>query len=127
MIEIDRIDHLVLTVSSIENTCSFYCDILGMDRERFAGDRTALKFGRQKINLHQAGLEIMPNAKLLVPGSADLCLIAVSPISDVVSHLGACQVDVEIGPVKGTGANGPITSVYIRDPDENLVEISVYE
>lgn len=127
MIKIDRIDHLVLTVTSIKNTCDFYCDILGLERETFGEDRIALKFGEQKFNLHLVGSEINPRAKLPMPGSADLCLITTTPIADVVSHLGNHQIKIIIGPVARTGAKGPVTSVYVRDPDGNLVEISTYD
>ncbi len=126
MIKIDRIDHLVLTVASIENTCNFYCNILGLHRQSFGEDRIALKFGEQKFDLHEVGSEINPKAKLPMPGSMDLCLITTTPISDVISHLGNHQITIETGPVTRTGAKGPITSLYLRDPDGNLVEISTY-
>ena len=127
MIKIDRIDHLVLTVTSIENTCDFYCNILGLDRETFGEDRIALKFGQQKFNLHQFGCDINPKAKMPIPRSMDLCLITTTPISNVISHLDNHQTRIIIGPVTRTGAKGPITSVYVRDPDGNLVEISTYD
>ena len=126
MINIDRIDHLVLTVTSIEDTCDFYCGILGLERESFGDDRIALNFGQQKFNLHPVDSEIVPRAKLPMPGSMDLCLITTTPISSVISHLANYQIKIEIGPVSRTGAKGPVTSVYVRDPDGNLVEISTY-
>ena len=127
MIKIDSIDHLVLTVTSIKNTCDFYCDILGLERETFGEDRIALKFGEKKFNLHPVGSDINPKAKSPMPGSMDLCLITTTPIADVISHLGNHQINIETGPVARTGAKGPITSVYVRDPDCNLVELSVYD
>jgi catechol 2,3-dioxygenase-like lactoylglutathione lyase family enzyme len=127
MIKIDRLDHLVLTVRDIDVTCAFYTRVLGMTVEIFgAQKRTALKFGRQKINLHQAGREFEPKAKTPVPGSGDFCLIASVPLDQVIAHLGACNVAIEQGPVDKTGATGPIRSVYFRDPDQNLVEVSTY-
>ena len=121
---IDRLDHLVLTVRDVEATCAFYERVLGMETVTFAGGRKALAFGGQKINLHQAGREFEPKADRPTPGSADLCLITETPLADVMAHLVACGVAVEEGPVPRTGARGPITSVYVRDPDGNLVEIA---
>ncbi len=124
--KIERIDHVVLTVRDIAATVAFYTDVLGMEVERFGGGRTALKFGRQKINLHQAGREFEPKAAAPTPGSADLCLISAVPLETVGRHLAERGVAVEVGPVGRTGATGQISSVYIRDPDGNLVEISTY-
>lgn len=126
MIEIHRLDHLVLTVADIERACAFYRDILGMSVETFGAGRTALKFGRQKFNLHQAGREFLPKADRPTPGSADLCLIATTPLAAVVAHLEKNGVALEEGPVARTGATGPILSVYFRDPDMNLIEVSNY-
>ncbi len=126
MITIDRLDHLVLTVISIEKTVAFYSTILGMSCEEFGGGRVALKFGAQKINLHQAGNEFKPGAQNPVPGSADLCFIVRENISNIIAHLDKCNVKIEEGPVVRTGASGQIISVYLRDPDKNLIEISVY-
>ncbi|MCB1542153.1 MAG: VOC family protein [Rhodoblastus sp.] len=126
MIEIDRLDHLVLTVADIERTCAFYAQVLGMGVETFGAGRTALKFGAQKFNLHQAGREFEPKADRPAPGSADLCLIATTPLKKVVAHLQAKGVAIEEGPVARTGATGPILSVYFRDPDRNLIEVSNY-
>lgn len=126
MIEIDRLDHLVLTVADIERTCAFYRDVLGMGVEIFGAGRTALKFGNQKINLHQAGREFEPKAARPTPGSADLCLIAATQLDSVVAHLTAQGVAIEEGPIARTGAMGPILSVYFRDPDRNLIEVSNY-
>jgi catechol 2,3-dioxygenase-like lactoylglutathione lyase family enzyme len=126
-VQIDRIDHMVLTVADIGETCDFYGRVLGMEKIVFAGGRVALGFGSQKINLHPAGNEYDPRAKNPVPGSADFCLISETPIGDVIAHLGACGVNIIEGPVAKTGAVGALTSVYFRDPDDNLVEVSNYE
>ena len=126
MIEIDRLDHLVLTVADIERTCAFYRDIHGMRVETFGAGRTALTFGCQKFNLHQAGREFLPKADRPTPGSADLCLIATTRLDEVVAHLTAKGVPIEEGPIARTGATGPILSVYFRDPDMNLIEVSNY-
>jgi len=124
MIRIDRLDHLVLTVADIAATCDFYSRILGMSAETFADGRKALKFGRQKINLHQAGHEFEPKAKQATPGSGDLCFIAETPLADVIADLEAAGVAIEEGPVERTGATGRLRSVYFRDPDGNLLEVS---
>ncbi len=108
----------------IEATCAFYETVLGMRRESFGMSRVALHFGRQKINLHQAGREFEPKARTPTPGSADLCVLAATPIAEVVAHLEALGVAIEEGPVARTGAEGPISSVYFRDPDGNLIEVS---
>ena len=126
MIEIDRLDHLVLTVADIGRTCDFYAQVLGMSVETFGAGRTALKFGRQKFNLHQQGREFEPKADRPTPGSADLCLIATTPLDSIVAHLQAKGVAIEEGPIARTGATGPIVSVYFRDPDQNLIEVSNY-
>jgi uncharacterized protein (DUF952 family)/catechol 2,3-dioxygenase-like lactoylglutathione lyase family enzyme len=123
-IVIDRLDHLVLTVADIDATCRFYTDVLGMRVERFGEGRTALRFGFQKINLHQRGAEIDPHAAHPLPGSADLCLLTLTPMSTVAAHLQANSVDIVTGPVRRTGAIGPIESIYFRDPDGNLIEVS---
>ena len=124
MIRIDRLDHLVLTVADIATTCDFYASVLGMSVETFAEGRKALKFGTQKINLHQAGHEFDPKAKHPTLGSGDLCFIAVTPLNEIIAHLRASGVPIEAGPAERTGATGRLRSVYIRDPDGNLVEIS---
>ena len=126
-ITIDRFDHMVLTVADIDATCEFYGRVLGMEEVVFAGGRVALGFGSQKINLHPAGNEYDPRAKHPVPGSGDLCLITETPLDDVIAHLEAEGVEIIEGPVAKTGATGPITSVYFRDPDENLIEVSNYD
>ncbi|MBU5247131.1 VOC family protein [Bacillus halotolerans] len=123
---IKRLDHLVLTVKSLQETIRFYTSVLGMQEETFGSGRKALRFGNQKINLHEAGHEFEPKAQHPLPGSADLCFITDEPINKVVKHLTKMNVNIEQGPVKRTGALGPIISVYIRDPDQNLVEISEY-
>jgi catechol 2,3-dioxygenase-like lactoylglutathione lyase family enzyme len=122
--KIDSLDHLVLTVADIEASVTFYTAVLGMEVVTFAGGRKALSFGTQKINLHQHGKEFEPKACAPMPGSADLCFITSVPLSEVASHLGTYGVPVVEGPVQRTGATGPILSVYVRDPDLNLIEIS---
>lgn len=121
---IDRLDHLVLTVRDIDASCRFYTGVLGMQTVSFAGGRKALKFGSHKINLHQAGREFEPKAAQPTPGSADLCLLTELPIAQVVDQLRACGVHIIDGPDERTGAEGPILSIYLRDPDGNLLEIS---
>jgi catechol 2,3-dioxygenase-like lactoylglutathione lyase family enzyme len=125
---IDSLDHLVLTVRDIDVTVAFYVRVLGMIETRFTAKdgsrRIALGFGQQKINLHQAGREFEPKAAAPQPGSADLCFLTAKPLADVIAHLQAQDVAILEGPVPRTGATGPILSVYIRDPDGNLVEIS---
>ena len=124
MIRIDRLDHLVLTVADIAISCDFYSRVLGMSVETFAESRKALKFGGQKINLHQAGREFDPKARQPTPGSGDLCFIAETQLADVIAHLEALGVAIEEGPVERTGATGRLRSVYFRDPDGNLIEVS---
>jgi catechol 2,3-dioxygenase-like lactoylglutathione lyase family enzyme len=126
VIQIDRLDHLVLTVRSIAATCDFYCRALGMTVVTFGQGRTALAFGSQKINLHQLGCEFEPKAQAPTPGSADLCFITSTPLSQLMAHLDACTISIIEGPVARTGALGLMHSVYIRDPDQNLIEISNY-
>ena len=122
--KIDRLDHLVLTVKSIDETVQFYTRVLGMDVINFGLGRVALGFGEQKINLHQHGKEFEPKAKEPTPGSADLCFITSIALSEVVEHLNTCHVPIIEGPVQRTGAVHPILSIYVRDPDMNLIEIS---
>ncbi len=124
--KISRVDHFVLTVASVETTCEFYERVLGMKAVTFAGGRRALECGTSKINLHQAGAEFEPKARMPGTGSGDFCLISGEPLVEVIRHLEKVGVPVEVGPVPKTGAAGPMTSVYIRDPDGNLVEISEY-
>jgi len=123
---VDRLDHLVLTVSDVSTSIAFYRDLLGMQPVTYGSDRHALRFGRHKINLHQVGKEIAPHAARPIPGSADLCLIASASLDLVVEQLAKHGVAVLEGPVARTGALGPMTSVYFRDPDDNLVEVSTY-
>jgi catechol 2,3-dioxygenase-like lactoylglutathione lyase family enzyme len=122
---IDHLDHLVLTVANIEATVAFYTSALGMELVMFGG-RKALRFGEQKINLHQIGKEFEPKAAHATPGSGDLCFITKTPIEDVLAHLNGTGTRIELGPVDRTGAIGAIRSVYLRDPDFNLIEISNY-
>ncbi|GGT27378.1 VOC family protein [Nonomuraea spiralis] len=123
---IDRLDHLVLTVADVEAAVRFYTTVLGMEAVTFGAGRRALAFGQSKINLHQAGHEFEPKAARPAPGSADLCLITADPIETVVEELAGHGVALVEGPVERTGALGPIRSVYLRDPDGNLVELSNY-
>lgn len=122
--KLDRIDHLVLTVRNIDHTCDFYTRVLGMKAVTFGNGRKALAFGDQKLNLHQYGKEFEPKADKPTPGSVDICFITNDPLDQVIRHLEEAGVKVLEGPVGRTGAKGPIVSVYIRDPDNNLIEIS---
>ena len=126
---IERVDHIVLTTRD-QNACiRFYTEVLGMKLEKFrtpTEERLALKFGAQKINLHEWGREFTPRAHVAVPGSLDLCFIASIPLEEVIQKLKKNNVPILEGPVAKTGAQGAIRSVYVRDPDLNLVEISVY-
>lgn len=124
---LDRLDHLVLTVRDIEATCRFYESVLGMTRRGMAEGRVALHFGRQKINLHPHPSPIEPKAAAPAPGSADLCFVTATLTDDVVAHLERQGIAVELGPVGREGALGPMTSVYFRDPDGNLIELAHYE
>jgi len=121
---IDHLDHLVLTVADLDVTTDFYTRVLGMQPVTFGEGRKALAFGRQKINLHQAGREFEPKAERPTPGSADLCFIVATPLEAVIAHLEQQGVAILEGPVQRTGAIGPIRSVYLRDPDLNLIELS---
>jgi len=121
---IERIDHVVLTVRDIGVTCDFYSRVLGMEVVTFGDGRRALKCGDQKVNLHEAGREFEPKALHPTPGSGDLCFITRTPLGRVVDHLRASGVAIVEGPVRRTGARGPIESVYLRDPDGNLIEVS---
>ena len=127
---IERVDHIVLTTRDKDACIRFYAEALGMQLEKFrtpTGERLALKFGRQKINLHEWGREFEPRAHVAVPGSLDLCFISAIPLDDVVKKLKAKNIAIIEGPVAKAGALGPMQSVYVRDPDLNLVEISVYD
>jgi catechol 2,3-dioxygenase-like lactoylglutathione lyase family enzyme len=124
---VDRLDHLVLTVADLEATIDFYTRVLGMAEVTFGDGRRALTFGHSKINLHRAGHEYEPKAARPTPGSADVCLIVSTPMELVVAELRSHGVRIDEGPVERTGATGPITSVYVRDPDGNLVELSTYD
>ena len=121
---ISQLDHLVLTVADLDVTVDFYTRVLGMQPVTFGEGRKALAFGRQKINLHQAGREFEPKAERPTPGSADLCFIVATPLEAVIAHLEQQGVAILEGPVQRTGATGPIRSVYLRDPDLNLIELS---
>ncbi|TCL01476.1 catechol 2,3-dioxygenase-like lactoylglutathione lyase family enzyme [Shimia isoporae] len=128
MPQVTSLDHLVLSVTDMERTLAFYTAVLGMTSERFSpadgSTRWALKFGDQKINLHDASAPFAPHAKTVSSGSADLCFLTDTSITDWQSHLAVEGVPIEEGPVKRTGATGPILSLYVRDPDGALIEIS---
>lgn len=125
--KIQSLDHLVLTVADIERTCQFYTTILGMEMVTFNNNRLALKFGQQKINLHQLGHEFEPKAEFPTPGSADICLISQTPLKEVIAELQTHHVKIEQGPLPKHGALGDLESIYLRDPDHNLIEISNYK
>jgi catechol 2,3-dioxygenase-like lactoylglutathione lyase family enzyme len=127
---VDRIDHIVLNVKDVEITTAWYMRVLGMEREEFGpNNRTALKFGGQKINVRptDATPGTWPTGVNHAPGSGDLCFITAAPPDEVIAHLHECGVPILAGPVERAGALGPIRSVYCRDPDGNLVEVSSYQ
>ncbi|WP_376705021.1 VOC family protein [Mesorhizobium sp. ISC25] len=120
------IDHFVLTVRSVDDTCAFYQRVLGFERLDEPDRPTALLFGTQKINVHQVGRTFEPKAKAPTPGSGDFCLIAARPLAEICASLAVNGVVIEVGPVERVGARGAMMSVYFRDPDGNLVEVSEY-
>ena len=124
--EITHLDHIVLTVQNLKKTVQFYCDVLGMEREDFGNGRVALKYGNQKINLHQVGNEFEPKAANPTPGSSDLCFITTTELKDAMKQVRDKGVPIIERPVSRIGATGPIESFYIRDPDKNLIEVSTY-
>jgi catechol 2,3-dioxygenase-like lactoylglutathione lyase family enzyme len=123
----DRLDHLVLTVADVEASVLFYRRVLGLKEVRSGDGRVALAFGSQKINLHPIGSAIEPRALRPTAGSADLCFVSSLSMKEILDHLRACEVPVACGPVARTGAIGPMMSVYLRDPDGNLIELAVYD
>ncbi len=123
---IDRIDHFVLTVASLDATCAFYETVLGFTRHDVLYKPTALTFGGQKINVHQADRTFEPKAVHPTPGAGDFCLVTTDSMDDWQAHLARHDIAVEVGPVARNGAQGPMTSLYFRDPDRNLVEVSRY-
>ena len=124
-VTVDSLDHLVLTVRDIDRTCAFYERALGMQRRIFGPDkRTALHFGTQKLNLHPTSQVLDRNVRHATPGSADLCFLTATPIAAVEAHLAALGILVILGPINRTGAQGELRSVYVYDPDENLIEIA---
>ena len=127
MMKVHALDHLVLTVADLERTIRFYTKILGMEEITFGNNRKALAFGEQKINLHQYGNEFEPKAEKPCPGSADLCFISATPVQEWQAFLQSNGIPIVEGPVQRTGAKGTIQSIYIRDPDGNLIEISNYD
>jgi catechol 2,3-dioxygenase-like lactoylglutathione lyase family enzyme len=127
--QVTALDHLVLSVADIDATASFYRDVLGMEVVEFpvadGTRRKALRFGAQKIDLHTAAAPFKPHAANPTPGSADLCLLTKTPLADWQSHLHAAGIAIEAGPIARTGATGPLMSIYLRDPDGNLIEVSI--
>jgi catechol 2,3-dioxygenase-like lactoylglutathione lyase family enzyme len=123
---IDHLDHLVLTVADLDATTEFYSRVLGMEVVTFGEGRTAVTFGTQKINLHQVGREFDPKAARPTSGSGDLCFITDVPLAEVQSHLAINGVAIEVGPIERIGAQGKMMSIYLRDPDGNLIEIANY-
>lgn len=123
---ISHIDHLVVTVTSLEATCSFYQRILGFERKDVPGRPTSLSFGNCKLSVHEVGRTFEPKAYAPTPGSADFCLVTKEDLGSIIKRLRAEQVPVEEGPVKRNGARGEMMSIYFRDPDQNLIEISQY-
>lgn len=124
--KVSHLDHLVLTVVDIEISCQFYQSALNFEVITFGENRKALKFGNQKINLHQVGKEFEPKALHPTAGSADLCFIAETPLEEVIAYLQTQNIDIIEGPIERTGVMGKILSIYLRDPDQNLIEISNY-
>lgn len=124
MIKISKLDHLVLTVNNIDTSCDFYSHVLGMEIVTFGENRKALTFGDQKFNLHEAGKAFEPKADKPTPGAIDLCLITPTPIKTVIEALNQHHITIEQGPIERTGATGKLLSVYIRDPDNNLIELA---
>lgn len=127
LIKVNRIDHLVMTVHDIQKTCAFYETVLQLHVDTFKENRKALCFGHQKINLHEYKKEFEPKANHPLPGAIDLCLIVDTPLDEVMTHLKKLSIPIEEGPVERTGAQGKIISIYIRDPDKNLIELSNYK
>jgi catechol 2,3-dioxygenase-like lactoylglutathione lyase family enzyme len=121
---VDALDHLVLTVQSIPRSIAFYERVLGMEAREFKPGRYALHFGRQKINLHEVGHVVDPNVKHATPGSADVCFLTRMPLAEVIAHLQREQVAIVQGPVRATGAQATLQSLYFYDPDENLIEVA---
>ena len=125
-VRVTRIDHVVLTVRDVDATIAWYERVLGMTAVTFGEGRRGLSFGEQKLNLHQAGREFEPRARAPHPGSVDVCFTTEVPLEDVAAHLAKEGVAVELGPVAKTGARAPLRSLYVRDPDGNLIEVSNY-
>ncbi len=128
-VSLERFDHIVFTVQSIDETCAFYTRVLGLTEQTYEFEgrkRTSLHFGQQKINLHEAGNEFEPKAHAPAPGAIDICFITRTPVDEVIAHLNDCGVAVVDGPGVRSGALGKMRSVYFRDPDRNLIEVSNY-
>jgi len=125
-VELDRLDHFALTVRDIDETCAFYEKVLGMARERFGEGRVALRFGHQKIDINPNPNGRARKPAVPIPGTAEFCLVSVTPLDDFIKHLRHCGVDIEHGPAEATGADGAIRSICFRDPDGTLVEVANY-
>jgi catechol 2,3-dioxygenase-like lactoylglutathione lyase family enzyme len=125
--KITHLDHIVLTVKNVEASCTFYTNVLGMQEVTFGHGRKAVIFGNQKINFHQQGQELEPKALCPTPGSGDLCFITTNSLADVIQHIHDCEVAIIEEPLERTGALGSMLSIYIRDPDRNLIEIATYQ
>jgi catechol 2,3-dioxygenase-like lactoylglutathione lyase family enzyme len=123
-VKIRSIDHVVLTVANVQRTLDFFQRVLGMTSVAFGEGRRALAFGDQKLNLHEAGNEFVPHARVPQAGSGDLCLLTDDPIDEVIAHLKRVGVAIELGPVAKTGARRSLRSIYFRDPDGNLIEVA---
>ncbi len=124
--KIDSIDHVVFTVKDIDATCKFYAQVMGMEVVTFGENRKALSFGSQKINLQQLGRESTLIANKPTAGSADVCFVTSVTVADVIAHLKSCGVNLIAGPIERNGARGQMMSIYFRDPDMNLIEVSNY-
>jgi catechol 2,3-dioxygenase-like lactoylglutathione lyase family enzyme len=125
--KIEHLDHLILTVKSIDRTCAFYTQVLGMEVNIFKPGHIALAFGPQQIRLHEHGREFEPKAAKPTPGGADFCLVTKTPLLNVIEHLRSNNVEIIEGPLERVGAQGLMDSVYFRDPDQNLIEVSNYK
>lgn len=125
-VELDRLDHFALTVRDVEQTCAFYEKALGMARVSCGEGRVALRFGRHRININPNPGDLVRKAAVPIPGSAEFCVVASTPLDDLLAHLRSCGVDIEHGPAETQGAEGVILSIWFRDPDGNLVEVASY-
>ncbi|GAB4224644.1 MAG: VOC family protein [Kiloniellaceae bacterium] len=123
-VELDRLDHFALTVRDVEETCAFYEKALGMARQTFGEGRVALRFGRHRININPNPNDLSRKPAVPIPGSAEFCIVVRTPLEKIIAHLRGCGVDLEHGPAEAQGAEGPLRSIWFRDPDGNLVEVA---